>query len=74
MSLDEPQVFVEVARDPGEQVGGVGIAERRGLLDPGAHRLAERRRVQGQLFIGDLQAVERIGRQGRAAGPRRSGN
>src|SRR4051812_32894850 len=44
VGLDEPQPFVHAARDFGEQVGGVAVAEAVGLSD----RLADRRAERGQ--------------------------
>jgi hypothetical protein len=60
--LDQPQLVVDAARDLGEQVGGVDVAELVALVDRVAHRLAnacQRLRHRGDMRrgVGDPQPV-----------------
>ena len=47
MRLDEPQLLVRRARNLGEDVRRVGVADLRCRIDVGAHRLAELREHRG---------------------------
>ena len=62
--LDEPEVLVDVARDLGEDVGGVGVAGLVGLVDRGAHLLAESREgvESASTWSLPLHDVERVSR------------
>src|SRR5580765_6798472 len=57
--LDEPEVLVHVARDLGENVRRVLVAELVGLVDGGAHLLAESRKRAGQRLDVVLSADDR---------------
>jgi hypothetical protein len=60
VSLDEPQPLVRPARDLGEDVRSVGIAEIVALSDRRSHGLAERRQSVRQ----GLDVVARVGALG----------
>ena len=59
VGLDEPQALVDAAGDLGEDVGRVLVSHLRGLVDIGAHGLAERgqRRRQRLDMLGALAIV-----------------
>ena len=58
MSLDEPEPFVDLAGDGGEQVGRIKIAEIVGLFDSFSCRLCKSGQGRGE-SIHVLQAVHR---------------
>ena len=47
MRLEKPQVFVQISRDPREQVGGIRVPEFGGVLDRASDRFAEHRQLGG---------------------------
>src|SRR5580698_2660072 len=62
MRLDEPQVFVDVAGNPGEQVRRVGVPQFVGVGDRRANDLAVYRQLRGKivqmvLARGDAQGI-----------------
>src|ERR1700733_4575202 len=72
MRLQEPQVLVGVARNAGEQVRRVGVAQLVGQPDRGAYLLAEIGQAVGQRFqmLDAFTDVERIRCQRTGAGRR----